>query len=72
LSAHPDEVADIMQVPLPILFSDGIRRIKDLELGNGVRLNNVPYFDIDGKDVWGATAMMLNEFIDISRDITGG
>lgn len=72
LSPHPDEVAGIMQVPLPILFSEGIRRIKDLELGNGVRLHNVPYFDIYGKIVWGATAMMLNEFIEISRDITAG
>jgi len=30
--------------------------------GENIVLKNVPYFDFDGKVVWGATAMMLSEF----------
>jgi hypothetical protein len=29
----------------------------------------VPYFDIDGMVVWGATAMILNELLAVIRDV---
>ncbi|NJK87072.1 MAG: hypothetical protein HC906_14960 [Bacteroidales bacterium] len=30
---------------------------------------DVPYFDISGHQIWGATAMILNEFIEILNNI---
>ncbi|MBL0287561.1 MAG: hypothetical protein IPQ19_09150 [Bacteroidetes bacterium] len=30
-------------------------------------LLNAPYFDIDGKELWGATAMMISELLEIIR-----
>jgi 8-oxo-dGTP pyrophosphatase MutT (NUDIX family) len=69
LSPQPGEVAEIFRVPLPLLFSEEIRRKRDLQLSRGQLLKSIPYFDIDGRVVWGATAMMLNEFIVISREI---
>jgi hypothetical protein len=33
-----------------------------LILGNNIKLQDVPYFEIEGNIVWGATAMMLSEF----------
>jgi len=42
-----------------------MRRKKDLKLPQGLVLKNVPYFDIKGHTVWGATAMILNEFSEL-------
>ena len=69
LTAQPSEVAGIFRVPLTTLFSEQTRQIIDLDLSNGLHLPKVPYFQIEGKVVWGATAMMLNEFITISQEI---
>jgi 8-oxo-dGTP pyrophosphatase MutT (NUDIX family) len=68
-TAQPSEVAGIFRVPLTTLFSEHTRQIIDLQLGSGLMLQKVPYFQIEGKVVWGATAMMLNEFIVISQEI---
>ena len=69
LTPQPSEVADILQVPLSMLFSEQSRSKKDLQIRQGVILPAVPYFHLQGKVVWGATAMMLNEFITISQEI---
>ena len=69
LIAQPSEVAGIFRVSLKTLFSEQTRQITDLQLSSGLQLQKVPYFQIEGKVVWGATAMMLNEFITISQDI---
>ncbi len=56
----PDEVEAVLEVPLTALMDAGrlrwAQRVRD---GVAVRF---PYFDIDGREVWGATAMMLGEF----------
>jgi 8-oxo-dGTP pyrophosphatase MutT (NUDIX family) len=60
--AHaPDEVADLLEVPLATLASRdclgrAIWTLNALEL-------EVPYFQLAGHDVWGATAMVLSEFL---------
>ena len=60
---HPDqrEVAEIIEFNLNQIMDD--RKIKriDLDLGQNKILKNVPYFDIEGRVVWGATAIILNE-----------
>jgi 8-oxo-dGTP pyrophosphatase MutT (NUDIX family) len=67
--AQPSEVAEIFKVPLSILFEVQTRQILDLQLSNGLQLQNVPYFRIQDKVVWGATAMILNEFITLTQEI---
>jgi 8-oxo-dGTP pyrophosphatase MutT (NUDIX family) len=59
----PDEreVAEIIQFSLNHIIDEArIKRI-DLEIGQNKTLKNVPYFDIEGRVVWGATAIILNE-----------
>lgn len=61
------EVARILEVPLSVLRDPAIvkRRARTREIG-GKRIEiEVPYFDIDGEEVWGATAMVLAEFLAI-------
>lgn len=59
------EVARILEVPIPLL-ADGSRLQKRrrtwLERGRTIEVD-VPYFDVEGEQVWGATAMVLAEFL---------
>jgi len=57
----PYEVKDI--VPFPLLeILDEERLIQTtVQTGNGVRIKNVPAFQIQEKQVWGATCLIVNE-----------
>jgi len=61
LSPEQAEVEQILQVPMHHLL-DPANRKEELRLLQG-RSVSVPYFDIVGHKVWGATAMMLAEWI---------
>lgn len=59
------EVARILEVPLLLFREPGIvkRRTRTREFGGQAVEIEVPYFEIDGEQVWGATAMVLSEFL---------
>lgn len=59
----PDEreVAAIIETPLLHLLHDENIKSKSIELSSGVKMKNVPYFELSSKTVWGATALILNE-----------
>lgn len=60
---HPDpyEVADLLEIPLADLLDENNRRIEVWQLrGHAVQ---VPFFAVQGQTIWGATAMMLSEFL---------
>lgn len=64
----PVEVADIMEVPLDELLDEmNIRQAKRL-LGNGLRLET-PYYYLGEREIWGATAMILSEFVTLIREL---
>ncbi len=62
---QPSEVHAILETPLKVFLEKSMRRKKDLKLANGITLKNVPYFDVQGHTVWGATAMIINEFSEL-------
>ena len=66
---RPDEreVAEILEPSLSLLTDEVVRRQEQRHFPN-IGWANVPYFDIFGHKVWGATAMMLMEF---SAIVTG-
>ncbi len=59
------EVQQIIEVPLSDFLDPANRKKTAIQLPNNLTLKNVPYFDIQGHVVWGATAMMLNEFQEV-------
>lgn len=71
LDYHPtfkpqwEEVQSVLEVPVSHLFDLDRRKTTDLQIGRGINLKDVPYFDFGKKIVWGATAMMLNELIQV-------
>ena len=67
---HPDknEVQKLIEVPLFLIMDDGI--VKETTILKSKTRNQkseirIPYFDIHGEVVWGATAMILSELKEI-------
>lgn len=69
-SYHPDplEVELLIELPLPDLVNDGTVKQGSFPTACGTRIK-APYFDVDGFQVWGATAMILSEFKTILSDV---
>jgi 8-oxo-dGTP pyrophosphatase MutT (NUDIX family) len=61
------EVKEMLEVPLAHFLRPDIVAETEIPLRNGYRLK-APYFDVKGHVVWGATAMMLSELLDVLRD----
>ncbi len=61
------EVAEIIESPLRLLTEKTARRSESRQFPQIGRAK-VPYYDIFGHKVWGATAMMLSEFAAILED----
>lgn len=57
----PFEVARILETPLVEMVEDRLIREKEILVAGTYRML-APHFEIDNEVVWGATAMMLNEF----------
>ena len=64
----PREVVEIIEAPLSLLQSEHI--IKEGPFMARSEFEIVaPYFDINNHRVWGATAMMLSEFLTVFKDL---
>ena len=62
------EVKQIVELPLALLLDDKNRQVKDLTVRN-YTIKDVPYFNVFGNVVWGATAMMLSEFVEVVKKV---
>lgn len=56
------EVEEIIEVPMSLLFDESIVKQGHVNVGKDNFKLKVPYFDIFGHMVWGATAIMLSDF----------
>lgn len=57
---QPDEVAEVLEVPVSHFLDERNKAVEDWLLHDPPM--RVPYFDVFGHKVWGATAMVLAEF----------
>jgi 8-oxo-dGTP pyrophosphatase MutT (NUDIX family) len=64
---QPEEVAEIIEVPLPHLLDQQNVVVEEWLLDDEVK--QVPFFNIYGHKVWGATAVVLSEFAAILEDL---
>lgn len=69
LKAQESEVKRIIHVNLDEFFNESSIQFRDMQMENGMKVKNVPYFRLGNEVVWGATAMMLSEFRTISQKI---
>jgi 8-oxo-dGTP pyrophosphatase MutT (NUDIX family) len=68
LTKEEREVAAILTFPIELLNHPDTRLVKDIPVGQ-FTLKDVPYFSIEQKTVWGATAIILSEFSEILKGI---
>jgi 8-oxo-dGTP pyrophosphatase MutT (NUDIX family) len=59
------EVQQVLEVPFAHFLKPSTIQKTQLKLSNNMVLNNVPYYNIDGKVLWGATAMMMSELTEV-------
>jgi 8-oxo-dGTP pyrophosphatase MutT (NUDIX family) len=60
----PKEVAELIEVPLGLLLNPATRQEEIWRFQN-IGQRRVPFFDVFGHQVWGATAMILSEFLEL-------
>lgn len=61
------EVKAILEVPFAHLCNPATRQTTHLQLSSNITLKNVPYFNVEGKILWGATAMMVSELLALAE-----
>ena len=61
------EVSAILEVPFHLFQNPGNVRVTDMKIAENITLKTVPYFDVMGKIVWGATAMMISELLEVLK-----
>ncbi len=66
-NTDPREVASLLEVPLIDILDPNRAKAKEIQ----VRGTDIwaPFFDLNAEVVWGATAMMLNEFVEALRGV---
>jgi len=61
------EVARILELLLADFLREGARQVGNRKLLSGLELPDVPYWLVDGEEIWGATAMMTAELVALLR-----
>ena len=62
--ANTYEVAQLLEVPILHFLQTNVIKKKSMEFRHGMPVD-VPYFDIQGHVVWGATAMIISELLSV-------
>ncbi len=65
----PNEVAQILEIPLVHLFDSSTRQEEPRNIGGHQFM--IPFFNFGGHKVWGATAIMLSEFVERIKKVSG-
>lgn len=65
----PYEVARVIEGRLPDISAENAMKQKEIIAAGKYRMM-APHFEIENEVVWGATAMMLNEFRTVLRDLS--
>ncbi len=63
------EVAEVVEVSLDQLIAPQTLKYKSMKYTESLTVKDVPYFDVNEKTVWGATGMMLSEFVEVINQI---
>jgi len=63
----PAEVKAVIEAPLADFLNPDKLKMTDIRVPAGFILKDTPYFDIKGYIVWGATAMMMNELLEVIK-----
>ncbi|MDZ4680165.1 MAG: CoA pyrophosphatase [Saprospiraceae bacterium] len=60
------EVQSVLEVPFSVLEDPDTLQTTDIQVTNNLTIKEVPYFNVSDKVVWGATAMILSELLEVA------
>lgn len=63
------EVESIHEIRIDDLMDPNRRKTTEIRVPEGFTLKNVPYFDLSGEVIWGATAMIFSEFVSLLNPV---
>ncbi len=63
----PQEVAELLEIPVSLLLNPTARK-EEIWHFEKYGPRHIPFFDVYGHKVWGATAMVLSEFVTLLTD----
>ncbi len=64
-SIQEEEVSQVLEVPLSHFRNEATKRVTDIRVNKHLSLKKVPYYDVESKVLWGATAMMISELMEV-------
>ncbi|MGB3802266.1 MAG: CoA pyrophosphatase [Lewinella sp.] len=62
------EVQRILELPFAGFYAEDAVAYRDKKLFNGMILKDVPHWEVAGEAVWGATAMMVGELVELGKE----
>jgi 8-oxo-dGTP pyrophosphatase MutT (NUDIX family) len=63
------EVEEVFGLPLEGLLNNANRKVEDMVYGD--KIIRAYTYELDGRVIWGATAWILNQFLEILRKVSG-
>lgn len=57
------EVSRVIETPLALFSDPKFQKKKDIQINKYLTLKDVPYYEVEEKALWGATAMMMSELV---------
>jgi 8-oxo-dGTP pyrophosphatase MutT (NUDIX family) len=68
LLRQESEIEEVLELPLNTFMVPEAKQQTRIRLATGIILNHVPCFQINGTIIWGATAMIMNEVLELVRE----
>jgi len=59
------EVADVIEIPFVDFFKADLIKQKEFLVSSTNEASKAPYFDVTNAEIWGASAMVIHELLDI-------
>ncbi|MEI6752714.1 MAG: CoA pyrophosphatase [Paludibacter sp.] len=61
------EVDEVIEIPFFDFFKPDVIKQKDFYVNSIKAVSNAPYFDVTNAEIWGASAMVISELLDILK-----
>lgn len=60
-----EEVFKVLEIPISHFQNEEVKQTTDIPINKYLTLKNVPYYEVENQILWGATAMMMSELVEV-------
>jgi len=61
------EVDEVIEIPFAEFFNPNVVKQKDFYVNSIKAVSNAPYFDVTNAEIWGASAMVISELLELLK-----